>query len=363
MRLQAWALVLVGCTSLIQTVSLPAYADSVRDSEWYLATLQIPESHKISQGEGIIVAVIDTGVNARQPELSGNVLVGADESRGFIGNGWQDSSGHGTAMASLIAAHGKNERDGALGIAPKAHILPVRAAASGNVLPEDVRKSIAWALQHHPKVICIASGGPQSDLWKPALDAALASDVVLVGAVGNRNEGAKSVVWPAAYPGVIAAAGIDRAGQHADFSVTGPEVVLSAPAVDIVTPGRNGQYITGSGTSAATAIIAGAAALVRAKFPNLPAAEVVHRLEATATDAGPPGRDDQYGYGILNIVRALTADVPPLATSAQPSPTTPNPGAAPRRNTSNLPLTGILLALFLAAGGAVALITMRRHRH
>ncbi|MEN3304116.1 MAG: hypothetical protein V7603_318 [Micromonosporaceae bacterium] len=158
---------------------------------------------------------------------------------------------------------------------------------------------------------------------------------------------------------MIAAAGIDKTGKHADLSVTGPEVVLSAPAVDIVTPGRNGQYITGSGTSAATAIIAGAAALVRAKYPNLPAAEVVHRLEATATDAGPPGRDDEYGYGILNLVGALTADVPPLQASS-PAQTSPAPPAADSpKKTSNLPLIGVLLAVLLAAAAVGAVITIR----
>src|SRR5690606_39806474 len=107
----------------------------------------------------------------------------------------------------------------------------------------------------------------------------------------------------AAYPGVIAAVGVGRDGNHAEISVTGPQAVLAAPAVDIVSTtttfgGRNG-YSIGTGTSNATAIIAGAAALVRSRFPELSAAEVVHRLTATADDRGAPGRDPEYGYGIV----------------------------------------------------------------
>jgi subtilisin family serine protease len=170
------------------------------------------------------------------------------------------------------------------------------------------------------------------------------------------------VEFPAAYPGVVAVAGVDQNGNHADVSVTGPEVVLSAPAVDIVTPGRDLLYGSGTGTSPAAAIVAGVAALVRAKYPSLSAAEVVHRLTATAIDKGPPGRDDQYGYGIVNPVAALTADVPPLPNSpsaapSKPSATTANT-AAPPAKTSTV-LVGVLVALLVAAG-AVGLVIAHR---
>src|SRR5262249_4607802 len=128
-----------------------------------------------------------------------------------------------------------------------------------------------------------------------------------------------AIAYPAAYPGVVAAAGTDKQGNHAAVSVTGPEVVLAAPATDLVQPYPGHRYATGTGTSASTAVIAGAAALVRARFPHLSAAEVVHRLEATAIDKGAPGRDDEYGYGLINIVGALTANVPASAPSSSPT--------------------------------------------
>jgi subtilisin family serine protease len=161
---------------------------------------------------------------------------------------------------------------------------------------------------------------------------------------------------------------VDQAGNHTDISVTGPEVVLSAPAVDIISPHSDGQYLTASGTSDATAIVSGVAALVRSKYPTMSAAEVVHRLTATATDKGPPGRDDQYGYGIVNPVAALTADVPPLPTSPTASPTHAQPAGSPTANTAApaqkapTALIGILIALLVGAAAVGVVIARSRTR-
>jgi subtilisin family serine protease len=179
---------------------------------------------------------------------------------------------------------------------------------------------------------------------------------VVVAAVGNAPE-VSQVVYPAAYPGVVAVAGVDKDGNHAGFSVTGPEVVLSAPAVAMKSTGPGGQYRTGTGgTSDATAIVAGAAALVRAKFPSLSAVEVIHRLTATAIDKGPRGRDDQYGYGIVNLVGALTADVPPLRPSSSPTPSTPA-AAAPKGDVS--PFVWLFVGLGVVIGLAIVVVAMR----
>ena len=110
---------------------------------------------------------------------------------------------------------------------------------------------------------------------------------MIVAAAGNLPD-VESVGFPAAYAGVVAAAGTDEHGNHAAISVTGPQVVLSAPATNIYSDGLDHGYVTGSGTSNSTAIIAGAAALVRSRFPKLSAVEVIHRLTATAIDKGPP---------------------------------------------------------------------------
>ena len=138
--------------------------------------------------------------------------------------------------------------------------------------------------------------------------------------------------------------------------MTGPQVDLVAPGVDIYSPYKNegSGYIKGYGTSQSAAIVSGAAALVRAKFPNLSAAEVVHRLTATAIDKGPPGRDDQYGYGVVNIVGALTADVPPLKPSVAPTAASADGNVAQ----PPAPKSSSMSPLFWAAGGVAILLVI-----
>jgi len=195
-----------------------------------------------------------------------------------------------------------------------------------------------------------------------AVEKAINAGILIVAAAGNRPE--KRIQAPARYPGVIAAVGVDRNGDHAAISVSGPEAVLAAPAVDIVTTATGGGYQIGGGTSDATAIIAGVAALVRSKFPNLSAREVVHRMTATATDKGAPGRDDEYGYGIVNPVAALTADVPPLP-SATPSDK-PSIGAAPpptggRDKGNDALVAGLLIGGLLISAAAVGSVVAFRY--
>jgi subtilisin family serine protease len=146
---------------------------------------------------------------------------------------------------------------------------------------------------------------------------------------------------------------VDEKGNHASFSVTGQEVMLAAPAVNVVTTGLNQGYSVASGTSDSTAIAAGAAALVRARYPNLSATEVIHRLTATATDKGPPGRDDEYGHGIVNLVAALTADVPPLTASPSAAVNTATPSAE-----TEGPRSPSRVWLYVIAGTIVCIIVV-----
>ena len=124
--------------------------------------------------------------------------------------------------------------------------------------------------------------------------------------------------------------------------------------MDIISTGLNGQYRRGTGTSDSAAIVSGAAALVRSRFPDLPASEVVHRLTATATDKGAPGWDEQYGYGVLNLVAALTADVPPSSAPARTAPT-----AAPPERDGDSRVLPIALAVLVAIGAGVAAVAWR----
>jgi subtilisin family serine protease len=131
-----------------------------------------------------------------------------------------------------------------------------------------------------------------------------------------------TIGFPAAIDGVVAVGASDRNGARANFSLPDKHLDILAPGTEILSTSTDHGYLQSSGTSNSTAIVAGAAALVRSRFPDLSAREVVHRLTATAVDKGAPGRDDEYGYGVLDLVAALTAEVPP------PSVDTPSTDAA-----------------------------------
>jgi subtilisin family serine protease len=208
------------------------------------------------------------------------------------------------------------------------------------------------------------------------MGAAYQANVVLVAVAGNVNEGARQVEYPAAYPGVVAVAGTDEHGNHSKVSVTGNLITIAAPSDNIPSTYNNGGYAIGSGTSSSTAIVAGAAALIRSRFPNLTAGEVVNRLTATAIDKGPPGRDDEYGYGLLNLVGALTAKAPPAGSAAAtPSTTASAPNAqtpTPTKNrtdsltptsrsktTTTISVVGIIVVALTVLG---AWILVRRRR-
>jgi type VII secretion-associated serine protease mycosin len=309
------SITLVAAAAVVSIPVLPitASADVIRDRQWHLASIEVARAQQLSMGEGVLVAVTDTGVDDRHGELAGAVLEGKEFGEGASGNGKADTDGHGTAMAGLIAGRGLPSGAGVLGIAPKAVVLPVQTIHGDfGGSPENLAKGIDWAVSQGAKIICVAAVTSEFPEVKAAVAAAIAADVVIVAGAGNTPKN-KQVGFPAKLPGVLAVAGTDKNGNHAAISATGPEVVLAAPAVDIVSTGAFGKYVTGDGTSNSTAIVAGVVALVRARFPQLSAVEVIRRLTATATDRGKPGRDDEYGYGIVNPVGALTAELPAVA--------------------------------------------------
>lgn len=359
--------------TLLMALMLPGTASPVlqnnsrldHEEQWHLSALKVPEAQKISQGDGIIVAVPDSGVSTHQ-DLRGNLLSGTDVIAGGRGDGHDDRDGHGTGMAGLIAAHGIGS-EGALGIAPKAKILPILCSPAGREGDTDALASaIEFAVAKGADVISISIVGGASARLQQAVTAALMADVVVIAAAGNAP-GSQMVGYPARHPGVVAVGGIDRDGARAEISVTGPEIDVVAPAVDIYSTSINGKYRKGTGTSDATAIVAGAAALIRSKYPYLPAQEVAHRLTATAIDKGPPGRDDEYGYGVIDLVAALTADVPPLGFESVSAPaatgSTAAAGDRPGEGGDGATARGLAtLAVIVAVGVGWALVARRRRR-
>ena len=314
----------------------PALADSTRDKQWWLKSLRVTEAQSISKGAGVTVAVIDTG-SYPHPDLRRNLLPGHSVIKGGGGNGQNDKVGHGTKMAGLIAAHGKTSNSGFLGIAPSAKILPIKitdsASFQGVITSEnaekdvDIGEAIAWATQSGAKVISISFGsGPNLDMLT-TIKESLASDVIIIASVGNEPN--LVISYPAAADGVFVVGASGRDGKYDSVSVKDSKVDLCAPGVDIIGPVPKTAYKVGTGSSDATAIVAGAAALIRSKFPEMSAKDVLNRLTATADDIGPPGRDDECGFGELNIVKALTADVPSVDGGATASPSEAASTAAP----------------------------------
>jgi type VII secretion-associated serine protease mycosin len=295
-----------------------AATDSPEDQ---LAPLRAEQAWRHSTGAGVVVAVLDSGVDASHPDLAGRVLPGRDYVDGST-DGREDPVGHGTAVASLIAG------GSGTGLAPDAMILPVRVLDDDNRYDSSatVASAVIWAVEQGAQVINLSLGGKgHSERLSRAIAFAMANDVVVVACTGNAREDGPDQVWfPAREPGVIAVAGLtwsDAEPEHWPRSLTGPETVLSAPAVMVgARPG--GGYRQVQGTSFAAALVAATAALIRSRWPEASAGDVVHRLVATADDLGEPGRDHRHGFGALNPVTALTARVPsvhanPLDTRAR----------------------------------------------
>lgn len=303
--------------------STPAHADGIRTQQWALSSLNTDQAWRTTKGGGITVAVLDTGVDDRHPDLAGSVLPGKD----FIGFGAQRGerawARHGTAMAGIIAAHGHGpgSEDGVMGIAPAAKILPVRVILEGtdkarekarNSRGNALAQGIRWAADQGADVINL-SLGDDSESAHPeaaedaAVQYALAKGSVVVASAGNGGEKGDHISYPAAYPGVIAVTAVDRFGTHAAFSTRRWYATVSAPGVDIVMADPDQKYYQGWGTSAASAFVSGAVALVRAAHPGLAPAQIKKLLADSARNGPEGGRDDAKGYGIVDPAAAIKA--------------------------------------------------------
>ncbi|MEV5212416.1 type VII secretion-associated serine protease mycosin [Micromonospora sp. NPDC053740] len=309
---------------LVVGAAQPAAAAPRRAEQWYLDEFRIDQVHKISTGRGVVVAVIDSGVDASHPDLRGQVLAGG-RSYGTSGDGRSDDDGHGTHIAGIIAA--KSSGDGVVGIAPAVKILPIKMRKDDGVYKgAGIARGIRMAVDGGAKVINISISGPglANPVERDAIKYALDRDVVVVASAGNTAKGHVAVGTPANTPGVVAVTGTTKGGAFWSGSVQGPEAVVAAPGDSVYNVTNEGGYGWGDGTSDSGAIVSGLAALIRSKYPDLNAPSVINRIIRTVRDAGPSGRDPQYGFGVIDPMKALTANVP--AVTANPLL---DPAAAP----------------------------------
>ncbi|MEU0944692.1 S8 family serine peptidase [Streptomyces canus] len=301
-------------TGAVILAAAPAtFADQTRRDQWALEALQAESVWKVSTGKGITVAVIDNGVNPDHIDLKGNVLKGRDFKDGDgdpSPEGSDSGAGHGTAMASIIAGHGHGRAggDGVKGLAPDAKILPIR---SGDGYADAIR----YAVDQGASIINVSEFQTQ-DLSQDREAVAYALDHNVLIVSGSGNNGTTNIQFPAKYPGVLTVGGVDSSGEIWRKSNYGPEVLLTAPASRIVHAGwpGNAKLSIGDGTSDATAYVSAAAALLRAKFPDLTPGQIANRLVKTAvvpsSVKGISLPDQKYGYGIINPLEALTRDIP-----------------------------------------------------
>lgn len=315
------ALHLIGTGALAGALLLgssPAVsADDIRNRQWALEAFDADKIWDRSTGDGVTVAVVDVGVDASHPDLKGQVLKGKDFTKEG-GSAQEDTDGHGTGVAGLIAGkgHGPGGRAGVMGLAPKAKILPIRYKHSDNEFGVSWAEGVRYAVDHGADVINISAVTTKHARDKQAIDYAIENDVVVVAGTGNN--GVKERNYPAAYPGVVSVGGVDDTGAVWEDSSWGSNTTLIAPATKNVgadTTSASGYAMT-SGTSDATAYVSASAALVREKHPDLTAGQVINRLIKTAKVPGPEEArnpklpDEKFGYGVVRPYRAVTYDIP-----------------------------------------------------
>jgi membrane-anchored mycosin MYCP len=312
-------------------------------------------------GRGVRVAVIDSGVDAGHPQLRDGVEDGRDFLHGEP-DGRQDCIGHGTAVASLIAARPSRDT-GFQGLAPDAEIVPIRISEQAEIdgkavgdrgTPAQFAAAIDFAVDDDVQVINLSLVMTDDNaLVERAVKRALAAGVVVVAAAGNRGgtQDGNPTPYPAAYAGVIGVGAVTADGSRATYSQHGNYVDVVAIGDRVTVAARAGGHRVDQGTSFAAPFVSATAALIRQRFPDLSPAQVEQRLEAT-TDPAPGGaRSDDYGFGLLNPYRAVTQNLGPAT----------RPAAAPQRMNPQDPGTVALAqrrdhaqsrALVFAAAGA-----------
>lgn len=341
-----------------------------------VAQLGFSQAWGLSRG-GVVVAVVDTGVDASNTHLGDAVLAGTDLLD--AGDGRTDSSGHGTAVAGQIAAR-PVPGSGVVGMAPDSLILPVRVYQDGS--PEAVRagrgpdatrtaEGIRWAVDHGAVIVVVPQSTPSDvEALRSAVDYATAAGALVVASAGNANaqEDATAVRFPAGYPSVLSVTAVDANGMPSDAVVHGTHVEVAAPGAGVLTAfmGSGDCMLAGATptTSYATGYVGAAAALVAAAYPQESPADWEYRILATALRPTPSVRSTTLGWGLLapydalNLVNDGTTVGPPNPRFPAPVPPAPVLMARPEEVTDTLAPRRHLVLTALGAGAATLVLTV-----
>ncbi|MGW2463485.1 type VII secretion-associated serine protease mycosin [Streptomyces argyrophyllae] len=336
---------LTAATTVLALPASPARADDGQCTfpskpyagrPWALQRVNLDELWARSTGKGVQVAVIDTGVDVKNPQLT--KAVDASKGKNLLpdknrkgekidrGNksGTTDTVGHGTRVAGIIAAR-PAKGTGFVGLAPDATIIPIKQNdAEGDGTADSLARAITYAVQAGADVINISQDtaealDPKTSKLKDAVDYALNRKVVVVASAGNDGLGGNvKVTYPASYEGVLAVAASDRNNERAAFSQSGDFVGVAAPGVDMISTVPGNGHCSDNGTSFSAPYVAGVAALLKSKYPDWTARQVVAQIEQTA-ERSIPGRDRLVGWGVVDPVKALT-EVDPAHPVESPKP-------------------------------------------
>jgi subtilase family protein len=322
--------VVLAAAGLCAVTVIPAQADAVRDQEmWVLDMVHAPSVWPVTQGQGVLVAVIDSGVSPSVSDLAGSVTEGPNLSGVNTPPSNASWGVHGTWMASLIAGHGHGDgSSGIEGVAPQSRVLSIRVVTdrgdpnfgnyeqeSNGEVQQALAKAITVAAKRGADVISMSLGyGTASRPVRVALQNALDRGVVVVASSGNSGDTASALStgqapysFPADYPGVLGVGAVTQAESAASFSSNNLSVEIAAPGVKVPAQGRDGQYWLVSGTSPACALTAGVAALIKSRYPHLSPALVDQAITSTAQNPPPKGYDGRVGFGTVDAAAALTA--------------------------------------------------------